>query len=245
MSKLTIVDSTMINVLNYSKSLVTIPTQINEDGYTFEPASDEQPTLIPISFSELRVVNGKSQIFKEGYLRFDKEVEAEVYEALHIRDWENILSDDEIKEIIINPTKNKLETLIKITSISLFDRIRSTLTLLDNSGLYDISNRVIELITLRYREIYENKDAKKKSEIVITRTAQEEAKTMQADVIAEEIAKVKAELEKKIRAEIAAEMKANIKVEPIKPIETTVKVEEVKEIPKVENKPNSPGRPKK
>ena len=248
MSKITIVDSTMINVLNYSKSLISVPTQINPDGYAFYPAMDEQPTLIPLSFAEIRVINGQSQIFKEGYLRFDPDVEEDVYNALNIRDWENILSDDEIKETIINPTKERLERLIKITSMALFDRIRTSLTVLKNIGLYDISNRVSDLITARYREIYAGH---RKSEIVITKTVQEEAKTIQADVLAEEIAKVKLDLEKKIRAEIEAEMKANIKVdvvdktESIKVTETTDKVEDVKDIPKIENKPNSPGRPRK
>ena len=249
MSKITIVDSTMINVLNYSKSLVSVPTQINPDGYAFYPSIDDQPTLIPLSFSEIRVINGQSQIFKEGYLRFEPDVEEDVYNALNIRDWQNILSDDEIKEAIVNPTKERLERLIKITSMALFDRIRTTLTVLRNIGLYDISNRVSDLVTTRYREIYAGQ---RKSEIVITKTAQEEAKAMQADVIAEEIAKVKLELEKKIRAEIEAEMKANIKVEVVEKVETKVEtkfesvdeVKEIKEIPKVENKPHA-GRPKK
>ena len=118
MSKIAIVDSTMINVLNYSKSLVSVPTQINPDGYAFYPSIDDQPSLIPLSFAEIRVINGQSQIFKEGYLRFDSDVEEDVYNALNIRDWENILSDDEIKETIVNPTKERLERLIKITSMA-------------------------------------------------------------------------------------------------------------------------------
>ena len=247
MSKITIVDSTMINVLNYSKSLVSVPTQINPDGYSFAPSIDDQPSLIPLSFAEIRVINGQSQIFKEGYLRFDSDIEEDVYNALNIRDWQNILSDDEIKETIINPTKDKLERLLKITSLALFDRIRTTLVVLRNMGLYDISTRVSDMITARYGEIYEGKKAKYKSEIVITKTAQEEAKAVQADIIADEIAKVKAELEKKIRAEIEAEMKANVKVEPkpeiVKPTETVEKPVETKEMPKVENKPQA-GRPK-
>ena len=100
------------------------------------------------------------------------------------------------------------------------------------------------MVTTRYREIYAGQ---RKSEIVITKTAQEEAKTIQADVIAEEIAKVKADLEKKIRAEIEAEMKANIKVENVEQVETKFEsIEKINEtkIPTVENKPQA-GRPKK
>lgn len=248
MSRESIVDSTMINVLNYSKSLISIPTHINPEGYVFEPSIEEnQPTLIPISFSEIRVTNSQSQIFREGYLRFDKEIEADVYEALHIRDWENILSDDEIKDIIINPNKEKLEKLVKITSISLFDRIKSAMTLLVNTGVYDISQRVIDLVNNRYREIYHGI---RKSEIEITKTQQEVNEEFKNNIIAEEIAKVKVELEKKIRAEIEAEIKSNLKNNEIITNQNEVinenKIEFIKSKveSKIENKPKSPGRPK-
>ena len=236
MSNITIVDSTMINVLNYSSSKISLPTQINKDGYIFEPATNGEPSLIPLSYAEIRYANSQSQIFREGHLRFDKYIEAEVYEALPIRNWEDILSDEEIKNILLHPTKDNLEKILNITSIASFDRVRGVMTSLTNLGMHDISSRVVDLVNNRYKEIY---NGKRKSDIVINKTQQEITNSIQADVVSIEMAKVKAELEKKIRAEIEAEMKANIKVEPLLEV-AEVKVESN---PKVE--PKKAGRPAK
>lgn len=231
MSKQAIVDSTMINVLNHSASRISLPTQINPDGYWFEASIDGVPSLIPMSFSEIRVANSQSQIFREGYLRFDEDVEESVYEALKIRDWQDVLSDDEIRDILLNPTKDKLERIVRVTSMSMFDRIRSILISLDNAGTYDIPKRVADIVNNRYQELYRGI---RKSEITITKSQQEISNTLQSDVIADEIAKIKAELEKKIRAEIEAEMNAN----------KVATVVDTKVTPKVENKPINTGKKK-
>lgn len=219
MANQVIVDSTMVNVLNYSSSKVSLPTHINPEGYIFEEAIDGEPTLIPMSFAEIRVTNGQSQIFKEGYLRFDEDIQEDIYKALKIRDWEEILSEEEIKDIILHPTKEKLEKIIKITSMSMFDRVRSILIRLDNIGTYDIPKRVADVINNRYQELYRGI---RKSEIVINKSQQEVN-----DLIKEnELAKIKAELERKIRAEIEAEMKANANNETninTEPVKSTVK----------------------
>lgn len=212
-----ITDATIINVYNYADNPFSLPTHGNPEGYWFEPATNDEPSVFPISFSEIKIANSASQVFREGWLRFDAEVEEYVYKALKINNWEDILSDKEIEKIILLPNKEKLEKLVTITSLSIFDRIRGVLVRLQNAGIYDISQRVVDVINYRYQELYRNK---RKSEIVIHKTKQEMIEEVKGDVIAEELEKAKAELEKQIRAEIQAEMQ-------------------------IESKTKKPGRPKK
>lgn len=198
-----ITDQTIINVYNYADNPVSLPTHINPDGYWFEPAVDGNPSMFPITFAEIRVANSQSQIFREGKLRFDKDCEEDVYKALKINNWKDILTEKEIKDTILNPTKDKLEKLINITSLTVFDRVRGVLVSLQNSGQYDISERVVEVVNYRYQELYRNK---RKSEIIIHKTKQEMLDEAKDEIIAKELEKAKKDLEEKIRKEIKAEM---------------------------------------
>ena len=217
-----ITDQTIINIYNYADNPVSLPTHIKPDGYWFEPAIDGVPSMIPISFAEVRVANSQSQIFREGKLRFDKTLEQYVYEALKIRDWESILTLKEIEDTILNPTQEKLEKVINITSISSFDRVRGALVSLQNTGQYDISQRVIDAINYRYQELYRNK---RKTEIVIHKTKQEMMDEVKDEIIQTELEKAKKELEKKIRAEIESELKKEDKKKAEKKDDKTTKKE--------------------
>jgi hypothetical protein len=225
---MSIVDSTIVNVLNYSDSYVSIPTQIRPDGYLFEPSLNEEPYAIPLSFAEIRVVNSQSSIFREGTLRFEQELEQEVYEKLGLRDWENILSDAQIRSIILKPTKEGLDRFVKIMSSSMFERVRGMMVQLDNSGMYDISTRAKDVINKRYQELYVGKRI---SEISIVPTLEESNKvtTEKASLTVEELTKIKEE----ISAELIAEMKKSEVV-----VET--KTEEVEQ---VANETKKSGRP--
>lgn len=200
-----IVESTIINVLNYSDSFASFPTQIKPDGYLFEPALDsdgEQPFAIPISFSEIRVANSQSNIFREGILRFDKDFEQDVYVKLGIRDWEEILSDADIRKILLKPTKSGLEKVVKITSSSLLERVRGMLIMLENTGMYDISIRVKDVVNKRYQELYNNQ---KKSDIIIAATVDEQNNEPKKPS-EEEIAKIREEVSAQFKDEIAKQI---------------------------------------
>lgn len=199
-----ITDQSIVNVYNYSDSPVSLATTIKPDGYWFEPAiNEESPSIIPMSFLELRVANGQSEIFRDGGLKFDKEQEKEIYEKLLIRNWEEILTLKEIEDTILNPSKKKLEKIVKITNLSAFDKIRGALVRLQNTAQYDISQRVVDTINYRYQELYTNK---RRTEIVIKKTKQEELEDVKNKTIKSEIEKIKKDLEKSIRAEIKAEL---------------------------------------
>ena len=196
-------DGSIINVYNYNEGIVTVPSHMNPIGHMFSEANEENPSIIPLTFGEIRFINGQSKIFREGFLKFEPEVEEEVYKALQVHNWKDIMSEKDIIDMILTPTQEKLERIIKITSISMFERIRNILTKMKNVGMYDISNRVVEIIEYRYQELYRNR---MKSELVVTKTKQEIVDDVKTSLVASEIEKIKAELEKKIRAEIQAEM---------------------------------------
>ena len=207
-------DGSIINVYNHNEGIVTVPSHINPVGHMFTEASQENPSIIPLTFGEIRFINGQSKIFREGFLKFEPEVEEEVFKALQVHNWKDIMSEKDIMDMILNPTQAKLERIIKITSISMFERIRNILTKMKNVGMYDISNRVVEIIEYRYQELYRNRT---KSELVVTKTKQETIEEVKSDLISSEIQKIRAELEVKIRAEIQAEMSSKEKEVPAIP----------------------------
>lgn len=167
----TINDSTVIDVQNHLDNVIVVSTNIKPDGYVFEPGSEASPYTLQLSFAEIRGINSNSNVFREGYLRFHPDWEKEVYEKLGIRDYHEILTDNDIQDIILNPTKEKLEKVVSIQSTSLFERIRGMLVMLENQGRYDISTRVKGLINARYEELYRGK---RKSDIVVRSTQYEE-----------------------------------------------------------------------
>lgn len=202
-------DSTLVDVYNYTDGCVTVTSNIRPDGYLFEPSSEETPFVLQLSFGEVRGINTQSHVFREGYLRFDPSLEKEIYEALGVRNWESILKDEDIKKIILEPTKEGLELLMKINSTSLFERVRGMVTQLDNSNAYDISTRVKNAIGSRYKELYEGKritdiQIRKTSSEMEAEAALKKEKELE-DILAEERKKIEAE----IRAEYEAKQKEN------------------------------------
>ena len=219
----------IINVYNYSDSPIILPTNSNPRGYVFEPSlSEDTPSVIPLPLDEIKMANTRSNIFREGYLRFEKEVEEEVYNELKIVNWKDILSTPEINDIILHPTKERLEKVIALKTLSAIDRVREQLVVMKNSGVFDISERVVKLINARYRELYNGKVTTK---IKVYKTQQEEDIEKQNDLRKEAVAKALAEERKKIEAEVRAEIEAELKGK------TEEKTEEKKTTPR---KPRQP-----
>ena len=71
-----------------------------------------------------------------------------------IRDWENILTDEEIRDIILNPTPEGVKKIIAITNPAMFERVRGIFIQLKNTNMYDISMRIATVINERYKELY-------------------------------------------------------------------------------------------
>lgn len=140
-----------IQIYNYNPFVLSVNTNIT--SHILQPCYDyDAPTSDYVTFAELSYINSNSTAIRGGLIRFDKEQEKDIYEALQIRDYENILSNSEIEDIILNPNKEKLQKLVDIMDSSIFDRVVAIYQGLINSGEYDVSNRVTNIIDIRKSE---------------------------------------------------------------------------------------------
>jgi hypothetical protein len=144
-------ENKLINVLNYNENPVVIKTHARE--YLCQSAENQNPSITPLTFSEIESLNSNSNAFKIGTLRFPTDIEAEIYKALRITDWEKILTNKDIEEIILHPSLSGLTKLIDISNVQLFERVRGVFFSLKNTNQYDISTRVEKIVNARYKEL--------------------------------------------------------------------------------------------
>ena len=150
-----------INVLNYNENMVVVSTKT--DGYAMQPANGN-PSILPLTFDEIAYINSNSEIFKTGLLRFPEELQKEIYEELKISDWENILTNEDIREIILNPSIGGLTKIISIKNIANFERVKGIFTSLKNEKIHDISMRIEDIMKERDSEL---RKGIRNSEIII------------------------------------------------------------------------------
>ena len=211
-----------ISVLNYNENCVCINIAPSK-SVVLEASEYGEPNVLPLTLDEIRFANNSS-IFKNGILEFPEDIEDEVYETLRINKGD-VLKLNEIRDILISPTKEGLKRIISIKSSSDFERVRGQFFKLKHEG-YKLTLDIADLIARRYKELVNNQTV---SKIIID----------DADVVNNDKTRV-AELEKEI-----AEMKKLLEIavnsnkkEPTKEQEVTVKKVDVQE-------KKSPGRPKK
>jgi len=140
-----------IVVLNYNEFKVIAPTSTRT--YKLEPAQDGVPTLDNLPFSDIEYINSHSNAFRTGLLFFKKEQQEEIYKELKIFDWENILTNKDIENILLHPTIEGLQKIIDITDDVTFERVRGLLIKIKNSNEFDLSHRVIRLVEDRHKEL--------------------------------------------------------------------------------------------
>lgn len=149
-----------ISVLNYNENCVCINIAPGK-SLIFEESSYGTPTTIPLSLDEIKYANN-SNVFKTGILEFQSDLEDEIYEVLRI-DKDKVLKLADIKEILINPTKNGLQKIISIQSLYDFDRVRGQFQKLKNDG-YKLTLDIANIIEKRSEELFKNQI---KSDIII------------------------------------------------------------------------------
>ena len=147
---MSIKENVSIAVLNYNESNICIPT--NSSTHILPPAVDGVPSVDYLSFAEINYVNGISDCFRTGLVQFEDKDKEEIYSALHFSDWKNIITNAEIKDILLNPTIEGLQKIIGVTNKSVFDRIRTIFVGLKENPDNDISNRVIKIMETRENE---------------------------------------------------------------------------------------------
>ena len=116
---MSIKENVSIAVLNYNESNICIPTNIST--HILPPAVDGVPSVDYLSFAEINYVNGISDCFRTGLVQFEDKDKEEIYSALHFSDWKNIITNAEIKDILLNPTIEGLQKIIGVTNKSVFD----------------------------------------------------------------------------------------------------------------------------
>lgn len=203
-------------ILNYSGSPVAFRTR--EKGYLVSGGTMEEPSAILLDENELVEANYSSRVFKDGLLFPEKNDAEEVYTLLRIPDWQNILRDNEIEQIILHPTADGLRKLIAIDTVRGFERVWGILTMLRIS-FQDVPNQAYLTLNARHEEL---KKGIHKTEIVVSdmpkdiENASEELKAENAG-LRDENEKLREELEK-LRAAAAAS------AEPAEPKKTISKV---------------------
>lgn len=184
-------DKQTINVLNFNNYPVSVATR--DESFVIEASQDGTPTKMPFTPTEIETINSKGNAFKSGHLRFEAHEESEIYEGLRIFDWQTIPTNEQIRDIILNPTYDGLKRIIDIRNSSMFERIRGMYASMKYSDELDISNRVARIIETRYQEILSGQS---KSEIVLSQKDVEKKEAFNVDDVRAENAELKSEMEK-------------------------------------------------
>lgn len=139
-------------VLNYRFSPVAF--RIKNDGFVINACDNNgNPATFPLELDDIKYIHSTTNAFRIGLLRFRSEDEEMMYEdVLKMHDWRDIITRDEIENIITSPTTDGLQRLINIENITQFDAVREVEAWLRGKGV-DISVRVSDLIKARYSEL--------------------------------------------------------------------------------------------
>ena len=209
-----------ITVLNYNEFYVISPASTRT--YTFEPADEGVPTLDTLPFSDIEFINSHSNAFRTGLLFFKEDQQEEIYKELKIFDWKDILTNQQIEDILLNPTIEGLQKIINITDDTTFERVRGILVKIKNSNSYDLSNRVINVIEARHKEIQRRimktqivlqaRDVKTNNigseEVDSLKTQLAEMQAMMAQMMANQNSQVNTTVENKIENKVEEETPA-------------------------------------
>ncbi len=139
-------------MLNYNDNCVCINIAPGK-SLKFDGATYGSPITIPLTLDEIKYANNSS-VFKTGMLEFQEDIEDELYKELRI-DKNNVLKLKDIKDILLNPTKEGLQRIVSIASLTDFDRVRGQFQKLRYEG-YRLTLDIANIIETRTRELFNN-----------------------------------------------------------------------------------------
>lgn len=154
-----------------------------------EAAIDGNPTTLPLTWDEIVYANN-SNVFKSGSLEFQSNIENDIYNELGIVK-ENVLKYKEIKEILLHPDKNGLQKILKIKTLSDFDRVREIFQKLKFEG-YSITLDVNNLVKKRTEELFLGKST---SSILVDDTKNESSDYKKVQELEKQLEEMKAMME--------------------------------------------------
>lgn len=155
-------DKDNILVLSYNYNKVCVDGA--NESYNFNPSNGIDPSINIMSLKDLQFINSNTGLIKTGWLTFQEDEKEEIFKELHICDWESILTNEELREIMLNPTINGLQKIIDINDETYFDRVRIVLHVLITDG-EDVSSRVKNIVDTRYKELVRKQ---RKSSIILS-----------------------------------------------------------------------------
>lgn len=121
--------------------------------YIFPPATDGEPTMNFVDFDEIEYAHSRGKVFSIGLLTFAEEDREGMYAALGIKDWQNkVWTNNEIEDIIMHPSMDKMQKVIDIRDIISLERVRGMMVRFMNEKR-DISQNVINIVNARFREL--------------------------------------------------------------------------------------------
>jgi hypothetical protein len=124
-----------IRVLNYEQSPVGFPSQHNQQGAFIRGRDENEDFVIErVAFDDIEIENSKSDLFKVGRLRFHPDEEEEIYLKLGIEDKENILSDKQLFDLLMNDSIDVIKRISSLKSLSLLSRMKSKLFTMERTG---------------------------------------------------------------------------------------------------------------
>ena len=116
----------------------------------------DNPFVYPFTMMELQQIANSSNILQTGWLRPTKENEEFIYETLRIQNWRDILTEEEIENIILHPTVEGLNRLLAIKDSLYFERVYGAYVGLKNVNA-PIAANIERLIKGRYHELQKGK----------------------------------------------------------------------------------------
>ena len=185
------IDLQNITVLNYNENEVFVDS--SKEHYKFNASRDGvTPTMQNIPISELQYICSNTDVIVTGWLTFDEDEKDEIYTALRLPNWREILTNEDISNILTNPTMEGLQRIIDISNLTYFDRVRIVMFRLLNDGV-DISSKVKNVVDRRYEEL--QKRQRVSSIILNPRIGEKKASNEQVQELSEQNAKLQEQLD--------------------------------------------------
>ena len=168
-------DDELIKVMNYADTRVVLTLRERggfgaDKGMIVEPYDYHTgiPGFVKLSLSELQSINETCPVFRDGMLEFEEELREPIYHFLRIADWENLYFRRNIEDMIRNPTLEKMQRVVAITSNQLIQRFKSFMVQLKNEDERNVSAAVERIIYTRFKELQHSMN-KSQTNIVLTK----------------------------------------------------------------------------
>lgn len=141
-----------IRIENWNPFNLSIRSNLRD--YLLSPISEDgTPSMEYLTLEEVLWIDSNNNAIRTGFITINKDDRDEVFKAMKFEDGDKILTNKEAEDIFINPSLDGLTKIISVTDIGTFDRIYAVFTGLKEGGSVDISNRVINLMNERYKEM--------------------------------------------------------------------------------------------